>query len=779
MPHCRRERGNKTRLGVIYSFCIALLVFLLVFIDPGGQLSTFEKKTIDLRYRFHAKPSAFTDDIIILSITEDSIKSLEPYYGRWPWPRSSYAETVDYLVADGAKAIGFDIIFSEKSLRGEFDSTQLNELKAMSMNADVPEIREELVERLDAIRPELNDALFVSAVQKAGTVFLASVFYADYKDIVLNPGIGAGKDSAIKIKRALSKSSISPLSFSSQIKTFFNATVPFSELADASAGIGHINLFPDSDGTSRRFLPVAAFKDMAYPSFPIHIAAFAKGIPVNEIKISKEGVVIGNTIMPLLSDGSAFIPYQGGRIVTDKQGNNTYEPFYRYIPYHDVIASKDLRESGKAPVLPEKTFKDKIVLITATAAGLSDLRSTPFSPVTPGVEIHANIIDSILSKRFLKTMNPFFEKIYIFLLALVTALITRFTGPYGILIVFAIVGSVSGFHWWYFGHGFILPLINPLAAMSGTYLGVLLLKYVLERKEKSYITKAFGHYIAPAVLEEILKSPESLRLSGERKYMTLMFSDIEGFTTLSGKLTPEEVSHVLNDHMNRMVECIQQTGGTVDKFIGDNVMAMWNAPREQKDHAGKACETALLMLEALGKRGRWMEERKIFLNIRIGINTGEMVVGNMGSIEIFDYTAIGNEVNLCSRLEALNKDFGTRIAVSENTYNEVKKYHADKFIFRRMTRVILKGSSTPLNVYELAGWQNTIGEERLQAIEKYEKGLDLFIKGKFPEAKKLFSEAIAKDQSDTLPSAYLSLIDYYEKNPPPPDWQGTYIQRTK
>ena len=686
---------------------------------------------------------------------------------------------LDYLVADGAKVIGFDIIFSEKSVRGELDSKQINELKALSMNTDVPEIREELVMKLDAIRPELNDAIFVSAVQNAGNVFLASVFYADYKDIVQNPNIEADKDTVSKINTVLSKSSIPLPSHSTHLKTFYNATIPFFEVAGASAGIGHINLFPDSDGVSRKFLPAVVFKDEVYLSFPLQIAAFAKDIPAKEIKVSKKGVIIGDTIMPLLSDGSAFIPYQGGRAVKDTHDSGAYEPFYRYISYHDVIASKDLRESGEEPILHEKTFKDKIVLITATAAGLSDLRATPFSPVSPGVEIHSNIIDSILSKKFLKTINPNLEKIYLLVLTFIIALVTRFTGPYGILIVSTIMVSVSGFHWWYFSHGYILPIVNPLASMTVTYLGVLLLKYINERKEKSYIKKAFGQYIAPAVLEEILKSPESLRLSGEKKYMTVLFSDIEGFTTLSGQLPPEEVSHILNDHMGRMVECIQQTGGTVDKFIGDNVMAMWNAPQEQKDHAARACETALLMLVALKNRGNWMEKLGIFLNIRVGINSGEMVVGNMGSSGIFDYTTIGNEVNLCSRLEALNKDFGTRIAVSENSYKEVKIYHPEKFIFRRMARVLLKGSVTPINVYELVGWQNTIEKKRLDIIEKYEKGFDLFMKGQFPEAEKLFREVIEKDQSDTLSNTYLSLTDYYEKNPPPADWEGIYTQRTK
>ena len=228
--------------------------------------------------------------------------------------------------------------------------------------------------------------------------------------------------------------------------------------------------------------------------------------------------------------------------------------------------------------------------------------------------------------------------------------------------------------------------------------------------------------------------------------------------------------------MNRMVECVQQTGGTVDKFIGDNVMAMWNAPAKQEDHSARACETALLMMDALKNRGKRMEEKGIFLNIRVGVNTGEMVVGNMGSKEIFDYTVIGNEVNLCSRLEAVNKDFGTRIAVSESAYNEVKRRFPDKFVFRRMARILLKGSASPLNVYELTGWRGSIDNNRLDAIEKYEKGFSLFMERRCLKRR---SSVAGSGHLDALSKTYLSLIAHYKENPLPPDWDGTYVQRTK
>ena len=196
----------------------------------------------------------------------------------------------------------------------------------------------------------------------------------------------------------------------------------------------------------------------------------------------------------------------------------------------------------------------------------------------------------------------------------------------------------------------VLPIVSPVVVMTGSYLGTLLLKYILEHKEKNYIRSAFGHYIAPAVLEDILKSPEKLRLGGERRNMTVLFSDVEGFTSLSEKMQPEEVSILLNEYLSSMTQCIIRTNGTLDKFIGDAVMAIWNAPVKQEDHAGLACETALLMIKELSLlRKKWEEEKRPVLNMRIGINTGEMIVGNMGSKQIFDYTVLGSEVNAAAR----------------------------------------------------------------------------------------------------------------------------------
>lgn len=758
---------------------IAALVCVIVFLDAGGQLSSFEKKTIDARYRAYARPTSHTDKIVILDISEESIKRMEPFYGRWPWPRSLHGEALEYMKSDGAAAVGFDIIFSERSVRQEMDSETINELKALAKNADVPEIRDKLFQMLDGLKPETSDMLFVSSVGNSGNVFQASVFFVDEND----PQELRADETVIQKNRDALTASAVPVFSNTSRNIFFNATLPFHELAKASKGIGHINFHPDKDGTCRRAFPLLWFKEpgIAYPSLPLIIAAYIKKVPLNSIAIRDETLIAGDAAIPLLSDGSIMINYQGGRIKRDHDGKEYYESFYRYIPYDYVIASKDLIQSGEEPALPKGTFKDKIVLVTASAAGLSDLRSTPFSPVTPGVEIHANIIDNMLSRKFLHTIDGNFEKLYIFFLALVVGITASLSRPYiGFAATVALTGSLIGIHWKLFGHGWVLPVVNSSVAMTGTYLGVLLLKYVSEEREKKRIRSAFGHYLAPQVLEDVLKSPDKLMLGGERRYMTVMFADLEGFTSLSEQLAPEDISAILNEYLSRMAECIKATGGTLDKFIGDAIMAEWNAPVSQADHAARACESALMMMEEL-KRLR--EERegksKTFLNTRIGINTGEMVVGNMGSRDIFDYTVIGSEVNISARLEPLNKDFGTNIIISENARDEAERQCPNKFVFRLLTKAALKGRAVPLTVFELVGLMDTIEKERLEAIKVYNNGIDNFLRSRFSEAKQLFQQALEEYPQDGPSIAYISLCEYYENNPHGPEWDGVYIQTAK
>jgi adenylate cyclase len=767
---------------VKFSALIAVAASLITFLDVGGHLDSFERQTLDARYRFFSRPTPHTGEIIILHVSEESIRRLEPFYGRWPWPRAVHADAIEYLESDGARAIGFDILFPEKSLRQEVDVSIIQQLKALAKNADLPEVRAELQHRLDALNPESSDAALVAQVAKSGNVFQSSVFHVGENDLAVDRALAADENAASRTRSVLARSA-APVRLQHREALFFNATIPFEELARAARGIGHINYLPDTDGVCRRFMPLVWFgtPDTAYPSLALIVAADAKGISPGTIRMKGERVLVGDTEIPLLPDGSAMIRYQGGRLTAEGNGRHKFESFYRYVPYESVIASADLVRAGKEPALPAGTFKGKIILITAAAAGLSDLCATPFSPVTPGVEIHANIIDNILAAGFLRRLGAGTEKAYVLLLALIVALATATTGPYiGLAAAVGLSAAVTGAHWGLFAYGWALPIVKVSVAMAGTYLGVVLLKYVAEEKEKGRIRSAFGHYVAPQVLKEVLESPGKLRLGGERRRVTVLFSDIEGFSSLSERMAPEDVSAILNEYLNQMMACVKETGGTLDKFIGDAIMAEWNAPVLQVDHAARACETALLMMEEVTRlREKWREEGKPLLNVRIGVNTGEAVVGNLGSREIFDYTAIGDEVNVAARLEPLNRDFGTNIAVSESTRDEAESHRPGRFVFRRLARVALKGKTAPLDAFELVRSTGGMPRERIEAMDLYARGLDLFLEGRFAGARKLFEQAIERYPGDGPSRNYLELCAAYEKAPPPPEQRGVYVQTSK
>jgi len=697
-------------------------------------------------------------------------------YGRWPWPRSVYAEAVDYLGRNDARAIGFDIIFSERDARNDLGAETISELVSYAKNSDIPEVREALLKKLGALGDNAGDKEFVNAARTSGMVFQPAVFYADRNDLDFNPGLGSGEKDSEAIIAAFEKSSIP---FAVAIDPYFNATIPFAGLASVSRGVGHINFTPDKDGVCRKFTPLITFKSgkTAYPALPVAMAAYIKNVRPEDMRLEKNRLSIGDSIVPLLSDYTAYIPYQGGKIETDERGKAVFTSFYRRIPFEYLLASMDFEAQGLKPALRGDTFNGKIVLITSSAVGLADLRTTPFSPVTPGMEVHANIMDGILSNKSLIGPGKWPVAIYVLLLALCVAAISCYAGPFrGFLAISALMCLVFIVHWLAFGSGYVLPIVQPIFAMAGAYLGSMFLKYINEFREKRFIRTAFAHYMAPAVLDEILRSPDRLKLGGEKRRMTVLFSDIEGFSTFSETLSPEKISSILNDYLTSMAGCVIRANGSIDKFIGDAVMAFWNAPLEEKEHAALACEAALNMLKESKRLSRTDAPR---LNTRVGINTGEMVVGNMGSTTIFNYTVLGSEVNTASRLEALNKDFETNIAVSETTKMAAEETRPAKFVFRHMANVVLKGMQTPLKVHELVGFRVEVDEMTVDALERFDNGFELFKAARFEEAKALFFGALSVMPDDGPSKAYARLCELYIKDPPGEGWNGVYSQKTK
>ena len=750
-------------------FAVALLAAAAVSFDPGGQLENFESRTLDARHRYHAAPTPFTERIVILIITEESIERLRPLYGRWPWPRSLHGEIAEYLAEDGATVVGFDLLFTEPVLRREVNAAEWAALAALVQSADLAEVRSELARRIDALQPGLGDREFVASVDKASNVFQAAVFAG-------GDGAAAAGDTEVGIRPSV------PVPSHGNDTLRPHAALPFAGLAQASRGIGHINLLPDSDGTYRRFAPLVWRHDSqaAYPALGVAIAAHVKGVPPAAIRREGAGLALGDAVLPLLADGSARIHYQGGTWQQQADGSEAFQSFYRHIPYEQVLAAKDLRAAGRLAPLAPGVFRDKIVLVSAQAAGLSDLRATPFSPITPGIEIHANIIDSLLAGRFLRAPGPawgFLLTLAACLAVAIMAQMLRFR--LSVPLALATSAGFAGGAWAVFGQGWVLPIVKPLVSEALAYGGVLLARAVSAEREKRWLRTAFSHYLAPNVLEEVLRQPDKLRLGGERRRMTVLFSDIAGFTSFSEKLTPEEVSALLNGYLDRMTACVAQSGGTLDKFVGDSVMAEWNAPLAQPDHAARACETALLMLEEVSRQDTAWHAAGGALDIRIGINTGEMVVGNMGSHQVFDYTVIGNEVNIASRLEPLNKAFGTRIIVADATRREAERQRPGHFAFRSLARVMPKGGAEPLAIHELSGWRGKLDQAMRDCLADSETAMHHYLARRFDEARRLFGAVLVRRPGDGPATMFAALCDKYLTDPPPADWNDVFVQTEK
>ncbi len=435
----------------------------------------------------------------------------------------------------------------------------------------------------------------------------------------------------------------------------------------------------------------------------------------------------------------------------------TFETF----SYNDVLTGK----------VPAENFQNKIVLIGATAPDLHDEQLVPTSNGRPmsGVEIHANIIQTILTRNFLREAPVASMAGFIALLALFCGfLFERLRPAKGlvaavILFVAYVVTALIAFE-----YGWILNLLYPLAVIGLVYVAVLILKYLGEVKERRRLRRAFSQYVSPAVVEEVLALPE-LKLGGIKKNLTVFFSDIRGFTSISEKLTPEKLVHVLNEYLTAMTDLVFQHRGVVDKYMGDAIMAFWGAPLPDSEHAYHTCLCSLAMVEKL--------KEKFDFKIGIGINTGEMVVGNMGSHERFDYTVMGDNVNLGSRLEGLNKEYCSGIIFSQFTLAELKKNNQEKnLLYRFLDRVAVKGKNEPVEIYELLGLSSD--KEKIDLADKYQRAIEVFQQNNFSEAKRLFEEVGQKYPADGPTLYYINRMEKILSGEIK-DWDGVNRMKTK
>jgi len=737
---------------------LTILVTLLVLVLFVVQVDLFEiveLKTYDFRFLSRGAKSP-RPDVVMAVLDEKSLKA----EGRWPWPRSKMAKLIEVLSRDGAKVIGFDIIFAEPDENSSIQFIRQIEQKMKHYRVENEGVKAFIEE--SKVGADNDLALSEAIKASKAKVVLGYFFHMSQGELDFELD---DKDKEDQMRRITG--SRYPIVFLARqdraADSFVQAYAPQANLAllaGATDAAGYFNMIPDKDGVVRSMpLAIQCGKDI-YSPLSIQCIWNYLGRPPLVVQVASygvEGIRMGNLVIPTDENGHMLINYLGP------------EKMFPDYSITDILQGK----------VPKGAFKDKIVLVGATAIGLYDMRNTPFAAVYPGLEIHATVIDNILEKAFIHKpkWTRIFDAMAIVLFALILGLlIPRLSAIKGVVLTSGVFVLYIFVTQWLFSHALLwVNMVYPLLGLVLIYTSLTIYRYLTEERERKKIRGAFSHYVSSAVVNEVLKNPEKLKLGGDMKELTVLFSDIRGFTTISEGLGPEQVHRLINEYLTAMTNIVFKHGGTLDKYMGDAVMAIYGAPVDQPDHAHKACDTALEMMQVLNElNAGWAREGKPVLDIGIGINTGMMMVGNMGSEQRFEYTVLGDAVNLGSRLEGANKSYLTHILVSEFTYDRVK----GEFLCMEIDSVRVKGKTRPVRIYQLMGRKDA-SLSQAETIRYFHQGLQFYKEQKWDKALEAFKTVSAMDKGVYAAQIYMERIAGLKSSPPPPDWDGVCIMKEK
>ena len=741
----------KVRYRKTVAFWITLGVIFTLFILDFSNATFFvslENKAIDVRFAVRGTRQP-KPPIKILAIDEKSLKEV----GQWPWPRAIHAQLVRRLKAAGAKCVFYDVFFPEPERTQEKMLTQLETVLNSTLQGDsksAKSTREKVLSDVKRFQSTQNgDAEFAAAMREAGNVYLLiepSVVESegrtpDPDNLHVTPASVVGSDDSLLTTHSL--------------------IISIPQLQASAADSGHTRCFPFRDGIYRYYPTAVKYeindKSTVIPYISLQVARKFLG-DKDPVEIAGKYAEVAGRKIPTTYNGFALINYCG-------EWGHTFP----------IISASDVL-NGRVGAAD---LKDAIVEIGATAAGINDIRPTPFTRNAPGVDLNANILENVIAGNFLTLAPPYWDFILIFALAMamwyMVPRLTPIQGTIGFALLLVAYGAVNIA--FFSTMGLVLNLIYPTLAIFLTFVLLTTYKFRTEVKHSRYMKQMFQSMVAPKVVEEILQLPAGIELGGEEKELTVMFSDIRGFTTYSEKHTPHEVVEVLNEYLTQMTNLIFQTEGTLDKYIGDAIMAFWGAPTEQKDNAYRACSTALGMVDLLHTilHPKWRIEGKEQLEIGIGLNTGPMVVGFVGSQSIKNYTLIGDAVNLGSRLEGTTKEYHVEIIIAESTYQHVKT----DMLCRELDLIKVKGKNEPIRIYELVDHRLRGAGAKEMKVKAFEEGLAHYRAQKWDEASKCFKNCLDLDATDGPADIFLKRCALLKQNPPPKDWDGVFVMKTK
>ncbi len=781
-------------------------VVLILFLRGIPFLDLIELKTYDLRLLSRGIKKT-SPDVVLAVIDEKSLDTI----GKWPWPRSKIGTLIDLLSQDGAKVIGFDIGFWEPD-----ENTNLELIRGLEQEIRSLQIQNQQLDRYlgDMKINADNDLSFANAIKKSKTKIVLGHFFHMSK---YSLGYKIDQEQIDNQLKRISNSIYPLIRYEERgvdigdFLTEFTAYVPEANLdilskeADSS---GYFNMVPDMDGIFRKIPLVVKSGEEIYSPLSLQTVWHYLDKPQLTLRVSLygiEGIRLGDRFIPTDENGRMLINYRGP------------EKTFPHYSISDIFQNK----------LPKGTFNDKIVLIGSAAIGLGDIRNTPLSSTGayPGLEIHATVIDNILKKDFLH--KPKWATIYDVLAIIILSLLTgialpRLSALKGILCAAVLfVSHILISRWLFVNSGLWINIVYPLLALALVYTSVTVFHYLVEEKNKRFLHATFSSYLSPELIEEMVSSETMPELGGEARTVTAYFTDIQGFSTFSEKLTAPQLVELLNEYLTAMTDILIAEQGTLDKYEGDAIIAFLGAPMDIPDHALKGCRVAISMQDALLELcNKWKNEKqfpeepnrniknlspeewaqggkwpKIVHNMkmRIGVNSGEIVVGNMGSTTRMNYTMMGDAVNLAARLEEGAKQFGIYTAVSEYTMNAEytnENGEQEKIMnaveARFIDNITVVGKSEPVTVYELCAMKGGLSGQEKELFGIFNKGMQHYLNMEWDPAIALFGESLKIERIPdgiTTPSeVFIKRCEEFKENPPVPPgekWDGVYRMTKK
>ncbi len=734
-------------------YALGLVILLLLLGHSAklyqiGFINHLDSIAYDTKLRM-TMPQSSDDRVVILDIDEKSLGEL----GRWPWGRDKLSLLFNKLFDKyGVALVGMDVVFAERDDSSGLKSLESLAKKELAGSAPFQNALRELKPQLD------NDARFAAAIKNRKVIlgyYLSSEEKGTSSGDLPAPAFPAGSFDG------------RPIKFTSW--TNYGGNLP--EFQKAAASAGHFNSIVDFDGISRRVPMIAEHKGNYYEALSLAMVRSLLGspkmVPGYPEGGSSDGYAAiewldlvtsqGDLRIPVDENVAALIPYRG------------FQGSFSYLSIADVLADR---------IKPEQ-LKGKIVLIGTTAPGLMDLRSTPVGSVYPGVEIHANLISGMLDGS-IKYRPAYVTGVDVLLLLLagsVMVFLLPFLSPFRATIVALIVMSfllAVNLSFWQ-GGNMVLPLASGVLLVLALYALNMSWGYFVESRIKRQLTGLFGQYVPPELVDEMSKDPENYSMAGRKAELTVLFSDVRGFTTISEGLEPDQLATLMNEYLGAMTLVIRKNRGTLDKYIGDAIMAFWGAPVSDAEHARHAVLTALEMQEALIELNKLLVAKGWpDLKIGVGVNTGTMTVGDMGSPVRQSYTVMGDAVNLGARLEGITKQYGVGILAGQVTRELVK----DEFVFRELDRVRVKGKVEPIAIYEPVGLAGKVSPEELAELDLWSQALTAYRSQDWDLAEQLLQK-LSGMTPRYLYDLYSKRIAHCRSEPPGAGWDGVTTFETK